>query len=76
VPAGGEGFTLIVNGANFKSGAVVRFNTAELAATVVSDRQIRAEVPASLIRTAGKVPVSVTNPDTGGTSNRLYVEIR
>ncbi len=76
VPAGGQAFTLTLNGINFKSGAAVRFNTTLLPATLVGDGRLRAEVPASLIRNAGKVPVSVTNPDNGGTSNRLFLEIR
>ncbi len=76
IPNGASGFTLVINGTNFQTGALVRFNAAELVPLSISERQIRVEIPGSLIRTPGKVPVSVTNPDTGGTSNRLYVDIR
>ncbi|MBP1595249.1 MAG: cell surface receptor domain protein [Acidobacteria bacterium] len=76
VAAGGPSFTLTINGTNFKPGTVINFNYAPLVTTVISDRQARAQVPASLIRSAGKIPISVTNPDTGGTSNLLFLEIR
>jgi hypothetical protein len=76
VGGGGPAFTLTVNGTNFRAGTVVYFNYTPLVTTVVSDRQVRAQVPASLIRTAGRVPISVINPDTGGSSNRLFLDIR
>ena len=76
VAAGGPSFTLTVNGTNFKSGSVIYLNYQPLATIVVSDRQVRAEVPSSMIHFAGRLPVSVLNPDTGGTSNRLFLEIR
>ncbi len=76
VAAGGPAFTLTVNGTNFKPGTVTYFNMSPLVTTVVSDRQVRAQVPASLIRSAGRVPISVANPDNGGTSNRLFLDIR
>ena len=76
VAAGGPSFTLTINGTNFKPGTVINFNYAPLVTTVISDRQVRAQVPASLIRSAGKIPIRVTNPDTGGTSNQLFLEIR
>jgi hypothetical protein len=76
VAAGGPGFTLTVNGTNFKPGAQIRFFSSALPTVFVSDRQLRAEVPGALIYAAGRVPVSVTNPDAGGTSNRLFIEIR
>ncbi len=76
VAAGGPAFTLTVNGTNFKPGSVIYLNYVPLVTTVVSDRQLRAEVPSTLIYSAGRRPVSVLNPDTGGTSNRLFLEIR
>jgi hypothetical protein len=76
VAAGGPSFTLIVNGTNFVSGAQIQFNTTYLPTTVVSSKQARAEVPAALIDTAGKVPVRLINPGDGGASNRLYMDIR
>jgi hypothetical protein len=76
VAAGGPGFPLTINGVNFKSGSQIRFNSTLVDTIVVSDRQVRAEIPADLIRYAGRFPISVTNPDTGGTSNRLYLDVR
>jgi hypothetical protein len=65
-----------VNGTNFKSGSVIYFNYLPLVTTVISDRQVRAQVPSTLIRYAGRIPISVQNPDNGGTSNRLFLEVR
>ena len=76
VAAGGPSFTLTVNGTNFKPGSVILFNYLPLVTSAVTDRQLRAEVPATLIRNAGKIPVVVQNPDNGGTSNRLFLEVR
>jgi hypothetical protein len=76
VAAGGPSFTLTVNGTNFKSGSVIYFNYLPLVTTVISDRQVRAQVPSTLIRYAGRIPISVQNPDNGGTSNRLFLEVR
>lgn len=76
VAAGGSSFTLTVNGTNLKSGSQINFNQSPLVTTFVSSKQVRAEVPALLIERAGRYPVSVTNPDEGGTSNLLFVEVR
>ena len=76
VAAGGPGFTLTINGTNFKSGALVQFNVAILDALVLSSMQMTVNVPAFLIQAAGRVPIRVINPDTGGASNRLYLDIR
>ena len=76
VATGGPSFTLVVNGTNFQRGAQVRLYSTMLQTSFVSDHQLRAEVPASLIQYAGRVPVSVTNPDNGGSSNRLFLDIR
>lgn len=76
VAAGGPGFTLTINGTNFENGAQVQFNMAMLNATVLSGTQITVDIPAILIEAAGRVPIRVINPDTGGASNRLYLDIR
>lgn len=76
IAAGSRSFTLTVNGSNFKSGTVINFRTTPLVTTWVNKNQVRAVVPASLIRIAGKIPVSVTNPDAGGTSNKLFMDVR
>ena len=63
--AGSGGFTLTVNGSNFVSGAVVRWNGANRTTAFVSATQLTATIPASDTATAGTAQVSVTNP--GGT---------
>lgn len=66
--AGGEAFTLVVNGSNFGSKAVVNWNgVAQTATTYVDGTQVSVEIPASLISSAGTAMVSVTNPATSGT---------
>jgi hypothetical protein len=76
VAAGGPTFMLIINGTNFSNGAQIQFNTSLLSTTVVSSKQVRAEVPAALIQSAGRVPIRLINPGNGGSSNRLYLDIR
>ncbi len=75
VSAGGPGFTLTVNGTNFQSGSQINWFSTPLATTFVSANQLRAEVPAALVKTPGKRPVTVNNPDNGGTSNALFVRV-
>jgi len=75
VTAGGPSFTLSVYGVNFKSGSQINFSSTNLVTTFVSSTELRAVVPAYLVKDAGKRPVSVTNPDAGGTSNRLFIEV-
>ena len=76
VAPGGPGFTLTLNGTNFVAGSIINFYSNPLRTTFVSDTQLTAEVPASLIKTPGKKPVTVTNPDNGGTSNKLFIEVQ
>jgi hypothetical protein len=64
--AGGAGFTLTINGANFDTSTTVQWGTTALARTYVSSTQLTADVPASLIATAGSATVTVTS--SGGTS--------
>jgi hypothetical protein len=75
VSAGGPSFTLFIYGVNFKDGCQINFSSTNLVTTFLSSNQLRAEVPAYLIKDAGKRPISVTNPDAGGTSNRLFIEV-
>ena len=66
--SGDPGFTLTVNGTNFFNGAVVTFvNSASsygnaLLTTYISQTQLTASVPASLITLPGTFNVSVNNP--------------
>jgi uncharacterized protein (TIGR03437 family) len=64
--AGGAGFTLTVNGTNFISSSVVRFNGVDHATAFVSGTQLTATITAAEIATAATVPVTVFNPTPGG----------
>lgn len=64
--AGSGQFQLEVDGMNFSSNAVVQFNGVNVPTTVVSSTKVEAMVPASAIMSTGTVPVTVTNPGSGG----------
>ena len=74
--AGGPGFTLTVDGINFTSGSVVRWNGADRTTTFVSSTQLTTTIPASDIAAAGTADVTVFNPSPGGgTSSALTFTI-
>lgn len=64
--AGGAAFTLTVNGSNFVSGAVVRWNGADRPTTFVGSTQLRAAIGAADVSAAGTDSVTVFNPAPGG----------
>ena len=67
---GGPAFTLTVNGMDFVSGSVVRWNGSARPTTYVNDTRLTASIPAADIATAGPANVTVINPAPGGgTSN-------
>lgn len=70
---GGTAFTLTINGAGFTANSQVQWNGAPLSATFVSDTQLTAAVPATLIATTGTASVTVTG--SGLTSNALVFTI-
>jgi hypothetical protein len=67
--AGGAGFTLTLNGVEFDSSSVARWNATSLATTFVNTTQITALVPAKDIAAAGAVPITVFNASSNQTSN-------
>ena len=69
----GTTFELTINGANFQPGALVNFGTAILTPDTVSGSTITVNVPSYYVPTTGIIPVTVTNPGTGGTSTRLLL---
>lgn len=72
IAPGGPSFTLTVNGSDFVSGAVVKWNGTALTTQFVSSSQIAATVPAADIASPGTASITVTNPTpAGGTSNIL-----
>jgi hypothetical protein len=75
----GPSFTLTVTGNNLEPGAILNFNSTPLATTLVYNlfyQQLQAIIPASLIRSAGKIPITITNPDMEGTSNQLFLIVK
>jgi len=64
--AGGGDFTLTVNGSNFVSTSVVRWNGANRTTTSVSSTQLTAAILAGDIASAGSAQVTVFNPAPGG----------
>ncbi|MGH9777778.1 MAG: S8 family serine peptidase, partial [Candidatus Acidiferrales bacterium] len=63
----GQGeFTLTVNGSNFLSNSVVRWNGSNRTTTFVNSGQLTATIPASDLTTAGINQVTVFNPTPGG----------
>src|SRR5262249_16534469 len=56
------GFTLTVNGSEFLQSSVVRWNGTSLATTFVSNTQLQATVPGSLLADEGTANLTVSNP--------------
>ncbi|MEO7912986.1 MAG: choice-of-anchor Q domain-containing protein [Roseiflexaceae bacterium] len=68
--AGGAGFLLTVQGANFINGTIVRWNGAARPTTLVSSTELTAAILASDIRRAGTASVTIANPASlGGESS-------
>jgi pimeloyl-ACP methyl ester carboxylesterase len=64
--AGGAAFTLTVNGTNFISGSVVRWNGTSRTTTYVGSTQVTASITAADIASTGPVAVTVFNATPGG----------
>jgi hypothetical protein len=67
--AGGGAFTLVVNGTNFVSGSIVRWNGSDRPTVFVSSNQISASILAADLATGGTSSVTVFNPAPGGGSS-------
>jgi len=63
---GSGAFTLTVNGSNFVSGSVVRWNGANRTTTFMSATQLQAAITAADTAAAGTANVTVFNPTPGG----------
>ncbi len=72
---GGGAFTLTVNGANFVSDSVVRWNDSNRMTTFVSSTQLTAQITTTDIASPGTVAVTVFNPSTGGGTSSLAVAL-
>jgi hypothetical protein len=74
---GGGGFSLVVTGANFVPSSVVLANGAALETVFVSDTELIASVPASVLAEEGPVAVNVftLSIEGGGNSNPLVINV-
>lgn len=61
--AGGEAFTLNVNGSGFVTGATINVNDSPLTTTFESATKLSAQITKDLIATAGTLKITVVNPD-------------
>lgn len=74
--AGDPAITLTINGSNFISGSIVKWNGASLTTTFVSANQLTASVSNTLIASAGVDTVTVLNSAPGGgTSNKALFTV-
>jgi hypothetical protein len=62
----GSAFVLTVNGSNFNSSSVVRFNGADRTTSLVNSGQVTANILSADIVTPGTYTISVNNPSPGG----------
>lgn len=60
--AGSSGFSLLVEGTNFRDNSIVRWNGANRSTTYISDTQLRASISASDLAQAGVAQVTVMTP--------------
>jgi uncharacterized protein (DUF1800 family) len=67
----GPTYTITVTGANFVTGAQVQVQGQTLAATVGSPTQLTATATLTLTQDMTTLPLSVSNPDPGGTSSSV-----
>jgi IPT/TIG domain/Calcineurin-like phosphoesterase len=65
--AGGDAFTLTVNGENFTNGSMVRWNESNRPTTFISSTQLAATISAADVAAKGLASVTVASP--GGISN-------
>ncbi len=70
--AGGVAFTLTVNGSNFGTGSVVRWNGSDRPTAFISVSQVSAQIPASDIAVAGTAAITVFNPAPGGGASNSF----
>lgn len=66
VVAGQPTFTLTITGYHFTPASSINWNGTALTAIFVSINELTAQIPATLIQTAGTVQVSVSTPAPGG----------
>jgi hypothetical protein len=74
--AGSPAFNLTITGSGFTLSSAVYWGTSALTTQFLSATQLTAQVPATLVANSGVSPISVQNPDAGGTtSSALQFEV-
>lgn len=73
INSGGSDFALTVNGANFVTNSVVKWNGAARATTFVSSIKLTATILTAEISSPGTANVTVTNPTPGGGDSNTQV---
>ncbi len=63
---GTDAFELTVNGSGFVADSIVKYNGQNKTTIFVSNTQLKAQLSASDVATAGQYPIIVTNPTPGG----------
>jgi hypothetical protein len=71
VAPGSAIFTLTINGAEFVSGSVVKWNGTPLPTTFVSMSKLKATVSTANVAKPGTASVTVTNPAPGGGTSKV-----
>jgi len=76
VVAGGQNFTLTVNGRDFVAGSTVRWDGNDRPTTFINATQLTAAIPAADIAAAREVKITVFTPEPGGgRSNEMILTI-
>lgn len=74
---GDPGFTLTLKGEKFIASSQASFNSLNVETRFLTNEKLNAEIPGSLLKDTGEVPVKVTNPGpVGGASDSLNFVIR
>ncbi|MBI3940597.1 MAG: amidohydrolase family protein [Acidobacteria bacterium] len=77
VEEGSEALTLVVNGREFISSSVVQWGDRLLQTEMVDSTQLRASVPAELVRKVGTYPIRVVHRSPGwGKTNTVYLIVK
>jgi uncharacterized protein (TIGR03437 family) len=75
VIAGGQSFTLTINGGDFVSGSIVRWESSDRPTAFTSATRLTAAIATADIALARDVKITVFTPDGGGLSNEMILTI-
>ena len=73
ITVGSSEFPLTVNGKNFITGSILRWNGADLVTTYVSATKLTAVVPKANVNRSGTTNITVFNPAPGGGASEILV---